>query len=131
MWLSDTSVKRPVFAAVIAMLLVAFGALAFDRLAVREYPDISPPIISVNVSYPGASAEVVESRITQILESEVSGIEGVKSINSKSFDGQSSISVEFSLERNIDSVASSGGCPTKSNHRSSQNRMRTRNRSFI
>ena len=105
MWLSDISVKRPVFAAVIAMLLVAFGALAFDRLAVREYPDISPPIISVNVSYPGASAEVVESRITQILESEVSGIEGVKSINSKSFDGQSSISVEFSLERNIDSAA--------------------------
>lgn len=105
MWLSDISVKRPVFAAVIAMLLVAFGALAFDRLAVREYPDISPPIISVTVSYPGASAEVVESRITQILEGEVSGIEGVKSINSKSFDGQSSISVEFSLERNIDSAA--------------------------
>jgi multidrug efflux pump len=105
MWLSDISVKRPVFAAVIAMLLVAFGALAFDRLAVREYPDISPPIISVSVNYAGASAEVIESRITQILESEVSGIEGVKSIDSKSLDGQSSISVEFSLDRDIDSAA--------------------------
>ena len=105
MWLSDISVKRPVFAAVIAMLLVAFGALAFDRLAVREYPDISPPIISATVTYPGASAEVVESRITQILESEVSGIEGVKSIDSKSVDGMSSISVEFSLDRDIDGAA--------------------------
>jgi len=105
MWLSDISVKRPVFAAVIALLLLAFGALAFNRLAVREYPDISPPIISVNVAYPGASAEVVESRITQILESEVSGIEGVKSIDSRSLDAQSSISVEFSLDRDIDSAA--------------------------
>lgn len=105
MWLSDVSVKRPVFAAVIAMLLVAFGALAFDRLAVREYPDISPPIISVNVAYPGAAADVVESRITQIVESEVSGIEGVKSINSTSVDAMSSISVEFSLDRDIDGAA--------------------------
>ena len=76
MWLSDVSVKRPVFASVIALLLVAFGALAFNQLEVREYPDISAPIISVNIGYPGASAEIVESRITQILEGEVSGIEG-------------------------------------------------------
>ncbi len=105
MWLSDISVKRPVFATVIALLLVAFGALAFNGLEVREYPDISAPIVSVNVDYPGASAEVVESRITQILESEVSGIEGVKSIDSKSVDGKSTISVEFSLGRDIDSAA--------------------------
>jgi multidrug efflux pump len=105
MWLSDVSVKRPVFATVIALLLIAFGALAFNGLEVREYPNISAPIVSVNVDYPGASAEVVESRITQILESEVSGIEGVKSIDSKSIDGRSSISVEFSLGRDIDSAA--------------------------
>jgi len=105
MWLSDISVKRPVFATVIALLLVAFGALAFNGLEVREYPDISAPVVSVNVDYPGASAEVVESRITQILESEVSGIEGVKSIDSKSVDGRSTISVEFSLGRDIDSAA--------------------------
>jgi multidrug efflux pump len=105
MWLSDISVKRPVFATVISLLLVAFGALAFNELAVREYPDISAPVISVSVGYPGASAEVVESRITQILEREVSGIEGAKIINSSSRDGLSSISVEFTLERSIDEAA--------------------------
>ncbi len=105
MWLSDLSVKRPVFATVIALLLVAFGALAFNELAVREYPDISAPVISVSVGYPGASAEVVESRITQILEREVSGIEGAKAITSSSLDGLSTISVEFSLDRNIDEAA--------------------------
>ncbi len=105
MWLSDVSVKRPVFATVIALMLLAFGALAFNALEVREYPDISPPIISVNIGYPGASAEVVESRITQIVESEVSGIEGAKSINARSVDGMAMISVEFSLDRNIDEAA--------------------------
>ena len=105
MWLSDMSVRRPVFATVIAMLLVAFGLLSFNGLELREYPDISAPVISINVDYPGASAQVVETRITQILESEVSGIEGVKSINSKSIDGRSQISVEFSLDRDIDSAA--------------------------
>lgn len=105
MWLSDISVKRPVFATVIALLLVAFGALAFNTLEVREYPDISPPVISVNIGYSGASAEIVESRITQILESEVSGIEGAKSITSRSIDGMAMISVEFNLERDIDEAA--------------------------
>ena len=105
MWLSDISVKRPVFATVLALLLLAFGILAFRDLEVREYPDISAPIVSVRVSYPGASAEVVESRITQVLEREVSGLEGIKSINSRSADGRSSISVEFSLERDIDEAA--------------------------
>ena len=105
MWLSDVSVKRPVFATVIALMLLAFGALAFNVLEVREYPDISVPIISVNIGYPGASAEVVESRITQIVESEVSGIEGAKSINARSVDGMAMISVEFNLERNIDEAA--------------------------
>ncbi|MDP6673813.1 MAG: efflux RND transporter permease subunit, partial [Gammaproteobacteria bacterium] len=105
MWLSDVSVKRPVFATVIALLLVAFGVLAFNGLEVREYPNISAPVVSVNVNYLGASAAVVESRITQILESQVSGIEGVKSIDSKSVDGRSTISVEFSLGQDIDSAA--------------------------
>ena len=105
MWLSDVSVKRPVFAAVLAMLLVAFGLLAFNELAVREYPDISAPIISVNVAYPGASAMVVENRITQLLEREISGIEGAKVIESRSDDSLATISVEFSLDRNIDEAA--------------------------
>jgi multidrug efflux pump len=105
MWLSDLSVKRPVFAAVIALLLCALGLLAFSDLEVREYPDISAPIISVTVAYPGASAMVVESRITQLLEREVSGIEGAKAIASRSDDGLASVSIEFSLERNIDEAA--------------------------
>ena len=105
MWLSDVSVKRPVFATVIALLLVAFGVLSFSVLEVREYPNISAPVVSVNVNYPGASAAVVESRITQILESQVSGIEGVKSIESRSVDGRSTISVEFDLNQDIDSAA--------------------------
>lgn len=105
MWLSDVSVKRPVFATVLALLLIAFGALAFTELAVREYPDISAPIISVTVGYPGASAMVVESRITQLLEREISGIEGAKAISSRSDDGLATISVEFGLERNIDEAA--------------------------
>jgi multidrug efflux pump len=105
MWLSDVSVKRPVFATVLSLLLMAFGALAFNELEVREYPDISAPIISVNVTYPGASALVVESRITQLLEREISGIEGAKSIGSRSTDSLATISVEFSLDRNIDEAA--------------------------
>ncbi|TDJ46193.1 MAG: efflux RND transporter permease subunit [Gammaproteobacteria bacterium] len=105
MWLSDLSVKRPVFAAVIALLLCALGLLAFNDLEVREYPDISAPIISVSVRYPGASAQVVESRITQLLEREVSGIEGAKTITSRSDDGLASISIEFNMDRNIDEAA--------------------------
>ena len=105
MWLSDISVKRPVFATVLALMLVAFGSLAYQELPVREYPDITPPIISVRANYPGASAEVVENRVTQMLESAISGIEGAKSIQSRSSDGSASVSVEFDLARDIDEAA--------------------------
>ncbi len=104
MWLSDTSVKRPVFAAVISMLLLALGVLSFMQLSVREYPNINPPIVSVVTTYPGASADVVESRITQVLEGEISGIAGIKSVSSTSRDGRSSITVEFNLDTDLDSA---------------------------
>ena len=78
MWLSDTSVKRPVFATVISLALVAFGVLSFSLLPLREYPDVTPPVVSIGTSYPGASAEVVENRVTTVIEDEISGIEGVK-----------------------------------------------------
>jgi multidrug efflux pump len=104
MWLSDTSVKRPVFAMVLSMLLFALGILSFMELTVSEYPNISPPVVSVNTVYSGASADVIESRITQIIEGEVSGIAGIKSITSASRDGRSSISIEFDLDRNIDAA---------------------------
>ena len=68
MWLSDVSVKRPVLATVINALLVVFGLFALASISVREYPDIDPPIVSVSTNYPGASAAVVETKITQVLE---------------------------------------------------------------
>jgi multidrug efflux pump len=86
-------------------MLVAIGALSFRDLTVREYPDTVTPTVQVQVGYPGASAEVIETRITQVLEAELSGIEGVKSIRSQSRDGQSSITVEFYINRNLDEAA--------------------------
>ncbi|HUH37343.1 MAG TPA: efflux RND transporter permease subunit, partial [Spongiibacteraceae bacterium] len=73
MWLSDTSVRRPVLAAVLSLLLVAFGLLSFERLALREYPDIDPPVVTVQTTYPGASAAVVETKITQPIEDAIAG----------------------------------------------------------
>lgn len=105
MWLSDVSVKRPVFATVISLLLVAFGLVAFDRLPLREYPDVDPPIITVRTNYVGASAAVVESKITQRIEDRIAGIEGIKNITSSSVDGLSTVTVEFKLTRDIDAAA--------------------------
>lgn len=105
MILSDVSVKRPVFAAVISLLLVAFGVLSFLELPVREYPDASPPVVSVSTSYPGASAEIVEAQITQLIEDQINGVEGVQTISSSSSDGSSRVSIEFAVGRDIDQAA--------------------------
>jgi multidrug efflux pump len=105
MFISDLSVTRPVFATVVSSLLVLFGLVAFERLSLREYPDIDPPIVSIDTRYRGAAAAVVETRITQLIEDRVAGIEGIRSINSTSQDGRSRISVEFNLSRDIDSAA--------------------------
>ncbi|WOH37452.1 efflux RND transporter permease subunit [Thalassotalea fonticola] len=105
MVLSDLSVKRPVFATVLNLLIVTFGIVAFLLLPLREYPDIDKPVVSVSTSYPGASAAIVETKITQVLEDKISGIEGVKNIKSNSRDGQSRISIEFNVERDVDSAA--------------------------
>ena len=105
MMLSDVSVRRPVFAAVAAIVLCVIGAAAFFFLPVRELPDVDPPIVSVSTSYAGASAEVIESRITEPIEQQVAGIQGIERINSTSRDGRSSVNIEFSLDRNIDDAA--------------------------
>jgi len=105
MILSDVSVKRPVFAAVMSILLVAFGLLAFDRLPLREFPNIDPPVVSIDTVYRGASADVVESRITRIIEDRIAGVEGIRFIESSSEDGRSRINVEFSVDRDIDGAA--------------------------
>ncbi len=105
MMLSDLAVRRPVFAAVAAIVLCVVGAAAFFFLPVRELPDVDPPIVSVSTSYAGASAEVIESRITEPIEQQIAGIQGVERINSTSRDGRSNVSIEFSLDRNIDDAA--------------------------
>ena len=104
MILSDLSVKRPVFATVINLLIITFGIVAFLLLPLREYPDIDPPVVSINTSYPGASAAIVETKITQVLEDRISGVEGVKTITSNSRVGRSNITIEFNLDRDIDAA---------------------------
>ncbi|MFN3842490.1 MAG: efflux RND transporter permease subunit [Rehaibacterium terrae] len=104
MRLSDLSIRRPVFATVVSLLLVVLGVLSFTRLPLRELPNIDPPIVSVDVNYPGASAAVVESRITQVLEDAVSGIEGMQTLESRSRNGRASLTLEFSLNRDIESA---------------------------
>ncbi|MWJ27717.1 multidrug transporter AcrB [Halomonas sp. ZH2S] len=105
MRLSDISVQRPVLAMVLAALIVAFGLLALNRLPLQEYPSIDPPVVSIDTRYPGASASVVETRITQLLEDRIAGVAGIEVISSSSQDGRSSINVEFSLEMDIDAAA--------------------------
>lgn len=105
MRVSDIAVRRPVFAAVLSLLILAFGAISFWQLPLREYPNIDVPIVSVETSYRGAAAAVIENRITQVIEDRLSGIEGVKSITSSSRDGRSDISIEFDISRDIDDAA--------------------------
>lgn len=105
MVLSDTAIKRPVFAIVMSLVLMVFGFFSYDRMTVREYPDIDAPIVSVNTTWRGANAGIVETQITQVLEDELAGIGGVKRITSTSREGSSSISVEFNLTRDIDAAA--------------------------
>lgn len=105
MIISDTSVRRPVFAAVISLLLIAFGLIAFDRLPLREYPDIDPPIVGIETVYRGAAASVVETRITEQIEERIAGVEGIDFIESSSQDGRSDITVQFNVGRDVDSAA--------------------------
>ena len=105
MLLSDISIKRPVFATVMSLILIVLGVVSFTRLPLRELPDVDPPVVSVNTSYTGASAAVVESRITQVLEDAISGIEGVDVITASSRNGRSDINIEFTLTRDIEGAA--------------------------
>ncbi len=105
MVLSDLSIKRPVICLVASILIVLIGALAFRKLAVREYPITDTPIVSVETSYPGASAEVVESKITEPLEKEISSIDGIRTLRSSSAEQRSTITIEFDLTRNVDEAA--------------------------
>jgi multidrug efflux pump len=103
--LSELSVRRPVLATVISLLLVILGLLAASRLAIRELPDVESPIVSIETEYLGASADIVETKITQVIEDRVAGIEGITKITSQSSDGRSSINLEFAPERDVDEAA--------------------------
>ncbi|HCK84221.1 MAG TPA: multidrug transporter AcrB [Hyphomonadaceae bacterium] len=103
--LSDLSVRRPVLAMVFSILIMVFGAVALVSLPLRELPDVDRPIVSVATSYAGASAPVVESQITRVIEDQLSGIDGVDSISATSRDGRSSVNVEFQLSRDIEDAA--------------------------
>jgi len=105
MFLSDTSVKRPVLASMLSLAIVLFGAIAYTRLSVREYPDIDPPIISVSVSLPGANPRVMESAVTDILEEELATVEGLRTLTSVSAEQSTNITLEFNLNRSVESAA--------------------------
>ena len=105
MILSDQSVRRPVFATVISLLLVILGLAAMFKLPVRQYPDVDSPVVSIDTRYRGASAEVVETKITQVIEDQIAGIEGIVKLTSSSRDERSDIRVEFNLGRDVDGAA--------------------------
>ncbi|OYQ35838.1 multidrug transporter AcrB [Niveispirillum lacus] len=105
MVISDISIQRPVLAFVISAMLVVFGVLGYEKLPVRELPKIDYPIVSISTNYPGASAEVVDNEITERIEGVINGIEGVKTIRSRSREGSSSVSVEFEIDRDIDAAS--------------------------
>ena len=105
MLISDVSVRRPVFAAVISLILVIIGGMAATSMPMREYPDVQRPIVSIDTRYRGAASDIVERRVTQIIEDQVAGISGIEKISSVSFDERSSITLEFGPDRNIDGAA--------------------------
>ena len=104
--ISELSLKRPVFATVMNIMIVLFGVVGFTFLAVRDYPAIDPPVISVNTSYTGANADIIESQITEPLEKQINGIPGIRTISSSSSLGNSNISVEFNLGTDLEAAAS-------------------------
>ncbi|NLD24483.1 MAG: efflux RND transporter permease subunit, partial [Bacteroidales bacterium] len=103
--LSELSIKRPVLATVMVLIIIIFGIIGYTSLPVREYPNVDNPIITVHVSYPGANAEVIENQITEPLEQHVNGIPGIRSLVSRSSQGSSRITVEFELSVDMETAA--------------------------
>ena len=105
MSLSSLSIKRPVLASVLSIVIVLFGLIGLTYLGVREYPSVDPPIITVTTNYVGANADIIESQITEPVEEAVNGIAGIRSITSVSRDGRSTLTVEFDLEVDLETAA--------------------------
>ncbi len=104
--ISELSLKRPVFATVMNVLIILFGIVGFSFLAVRDYPAIDPPIVTVSTSYTGANPDIIENQITEPLEKQINGIPGIRSITSSSTLGNSNITVEFNLDVPLEAAAS-------------------------
>lgn len=105
MSLSSLSIRRPVLASVMSIVIILFGVISFFYLGVREYPSVDPPIVTVSSNYVGANAEVIESQITEPLEESVNGIAGIRTLTSVSREGRSTITVEFDLEIDLETAA--------------------------
>jgi len=105
MKISDMSIRRPVLASMLSLALVLFGVIGYTQLAVREFPDVDAPIVSVTTVLPGANPQVVESAVTDILEEELSTVEGLRTLTSSSGEGVSNITLEFNLERGVEAAA--------------------------
>ncbi len=103
--ISELSLRRPVLAIVMNIIIVVFGVIGFKFLGVRDYPAIDPPNISVRTNYPGANADIIETQITEPLEKAINGIAGIKNITSSSSNGSSNINVEFELDENLEAAA--------------------------
>lgn len=103
--ISTVSINRPVLASVVSIVIVLFGIIGFTYLGVREYPSVDPPVVTVSTSYVGANSAVIETQITEPLEAQINGIDGIKNITSSSSDGRSSITVEFELGVDMDNAA--------------------------
>lgn len=105
MTLSELSINRPVLATVMMLVIIIFGVIGYNSLAVREYPNVDNPIITVSVTYPGANAEVIENQITEPLEQNINGIPGIRSLMSRSSQGSARITVEFELSVDMETAA--------------------------
>lgn len=105
MSLSATCIQRPVLTWVLSIIIILFGVIGFTYLGVREYPNVDPAVITVDTTYPGANAEVIESQITAILEEDISAVPGIRTINSTSREGRSSITIEFDLSVDLETAA--------------------------
>ncbi|MGM0579256.1 MAG: efflux RND transporter permease subunit [Bacteroidota bacterium] len=103
--LSEISIKRPVLAIVLSLVILIFGFIGFNFLGIREYPSVDPPIITVTTDYAGANADVIESQITEPLEEAVNGIAGIRTITSTSAEGRSRITIEFNLSEDLEAAA--------------------------
>ena len=103
--ISEFFIKKPVFCSVLAIFLVIFGLLSLKKIPLRQFPDIERSELSIDTLYPGASSVIVETKITEVIEGQISGIDGIESISSVSRDGRSKVTIEFKNEKDINEAA--------------------------